>query len=778
VETTFPLPILCGLLCLVSVASAADFIVSNANVNGPGSLAQAIIEANGSPGADRVIFTIPGSGLHTISVNGNVLPPITDALTIDGYTQPGTSVNTLATGSNAVLLIQIDGGSNALTPSAVGISIEAADCTIRGLIITGFLSTGSGGFGIESIGDRCVIEGNFIGFGGPSSGAFQQAGIRISGMDYRVGGTFVAARNMIGTNRIGIWAGSSQRGAIVGNQIQGNANGIVLAGTFTETVIGGSQAGAGNVIANNGSDGIRTGYTPAGSQQTEVATGVIVQGNLIGASSQSGGVSNHIGIELFGSGHVIGGPAPGAGNLIGANGTGIIMSATNASKPSASSIQGNEIAWNIEGGIFVTGSDHQIGGLAPGAGNHIQSNHFGIAIFGAQSIRNRILSNLIEKNGTSTGIDLGGDGPIPNDFGDSDTGPNNLQNFPDVTSFQAAGGNTVVKGELHSRPSTTFTLQFFGDLEGVQEQKLLNTQIVTTDADGSATWQFSYPGKIGLLSLTGTATDADGNTSETRPMSPPVRFANLSTRSVVGTGDNAMIGGFIIRSDTAKKMIIRALGPSLNVPERLADPYLEFYDAGGALLASNNDWKLGQQQEVMDSGIPPTNDRESAIVASLPEGNYTARVRGANGETGIGIVEVYELGDFPADAGLLVNISTRGFVGRDDNVLIGGIIIPGFNTLKIIVRAIGPDLAGFGVPGALQDPVLELHNQNGGLVASNDNWREGGQEQEIQSTNIPPGDERDSAIVAFPSPGNYTAIVRGKDGATGLALVEFYDLQR
>ena len=771
-----PLLLLCSLFGLASVTAAADFVVTSTNASGSGSLAQAIISANAQAGPDRVVFEIPGSGLHTINLNGNFLPPITDSLTVDGYTQPGTSVNTQPTGSNAVLLIQIDYGATAPAPSAIGLSVAAADCVIRGLIITGFLSTGSHGFGIESIGDRCVIEGNFIGFGGPSSGALQQVGIRISGADYRVGGTSLAARNMIKTNLIGVWAGSSQRGSIAGNQIESNANGIVLSGLFAETVIGSPQAGAGNIIIRNGFAGIRTGYTPAGSQQTEVATGVIVQGNRIGASSETeSGDRNGIGIELFGSGHLVGGTSPGTGNLIGSNRVGIRMQSTNTSSPSANSILGNEIAWSVEGGIFMTGSDHQIGGLAPGTGNNIHGIQRPIVVFGTQSLRNRILSNLINPPGLP--IDLAGDGSTLNDLGDADTGANNLQNYPVVTGARTTGGSTIVDGALHSAPHSTFTLQFFGALAGVPQQKLLGTQTVVTDASGSATWQLSYPGTVLISSFGATATDADGNTSESRPANPHVRFANISTRAPVGTGDHAMIGGFIIRSDSSKDLIVRALGPSLTLPDRLADPFLEIYDDAGILLASNDNWKLGQQQEVIDTGIPPTNDHESAIVVSLPDGNYTARLRGANGETGIGVVEVYELGTFPADAGLLVNISTRGFVGENDNALIGGLIIPGFSDLKTIVRAIGPDLIPLGVPNALEDPTLEIRNQNGALVDSNDNWREGQLEQEIQNTGIPPGDDRDSAIVAFLDPGRYTAIVRGKNGATGLALVEFYELQ-
>jgi hypothetical protein len=168
---------------------------------------------------------------------------------------------------------------------------------------------------------------------------------------------------------------------------------------------------------------------------------------------------------------------------------------------------------------------------------------------------------------------------------------------------------------------------------------------------------------------------------------------------------------------------------------------------------------------------------ESAIVISLNAGSYTAQVRGANGGTGTGVVEVYDLGNFPSDTGRLVNISTRGLVGADDNVLIGGFIVRGDNAERVIIRAIGPDLTAIGVPGALQDPTLELRDTSGTLLGSNDDWRDA-QEQEIKDTQIPPNDNRDSAIVASLAPGFYTAIVRGKEGATGLALVEFYALSQ
>jgi hypothetical protein len=273
-----------------------------------------------------------------------------------------------------------------------------------------------------------------------------------------------------------------------------------------------------------------------------------------------------------------------------------------------------------------------------------------------------------------------------------------------------------------------------------------------------------------------TATDQAGNTSELN-FGGEVQLANISTRGDVRTGDNILIGGFVIHSpQPSKKVIIRALGPSLNISNRLADPYLELYDNHGTLLAKNDDWKSAQQ-EVMASGIPPSSDLESAIVASLKDGSYTAQVRGVNGATGIGVVEIYDLDDFPTplDGFRLVNLSTRGLVGANDNVLIGGLIVRGDNAQHLIIRAIGPDLTAVGLAGALQDPTLELRDESGTLLASNDDWR-GPQEQEIEDTHLAPNDNRDSAIVASLAPGFYTAIVRGKQSSTGLALVEFYTL--
>ncbi|HSH39480.1 MAG TPA: hypothetical protein VK993_11910, partial [Chthoniobacterales bacterium] len=182
-----------------------------------------------------------------------------------------------------------------------------------------------------------------------------------------------------------------------------------------------------------------------------------------------------------------------------------------------------------------------------------------------------------------------------------------------------------------------------------------------------------------------------------------------------------------------------------------------------------------QRAEIGSSGIPPTDDREAAIVRTLAPGTYTATVRGAGETTGIALVEVYDV-DAPADS-RLANISTRGFVETGDNVMIGGLIVGPSDraSTKMLVRAVGPSLAARGVAGALQDPTIALHDSNGALLAANDNWKES-QQRDIEGSGIPPTDDRESAIVRVLTPGIYTAIVRGKNDSVGVGLIEAYNL--
>jgi hypothetical protein len=275
---------------------------------------------------------------------------------------------------------------------------------------------------------------------------------------------------------------------------------------------------------------------------------------------------------------------------------------------------------------------------------------------------------------------------------------------------------------------------------------------------------------------------------------PSAQLGNISTRAFVQTGDNVMIGGFIVQGTGPKRVIVRAIGPELSqfgVPDPLENPTLELHNAAGALIGSNDDWQhtiiggvitQNQVADIQNSGHAPTNPFESAIIADLPPGNYTAIVRGVNNTTGVALVEVYDLGN-DASA-ILGNISTRSFVQTDDKVMIGGFIVQGTGAKRVIIRAIGPELSRFGVPDPLANPRLELYNAAGALIGSNDDWQQtiiGGvitrnQVADIQNSGHAPGNPAESAIIAELPPGDYTAIVRGINNTTGVALVEVYDL--
>lgn len=261
------------------------------------------------------------------------------------------------------------------------------------------------------------------------------------------------------------------------------------------------------------------------------------------------------------------------------------------------------------------------------------------------------------------------------------------------------------------------------------------------------------------------------------------KVQNISTRGQVLTGENVLIVGFIVTGDpdSTKTIILRGIGPSLSdarppVTGALADPVLELHYPDGTIKTNDNWMDLSDDNQatlmsVADGSLVPQSDKESALVKSLSPGAYTAILRGKDDGTGVGMVEAYDVD--PTVAGELGNISTRGFVGTDSDVLIGGFILGPSEAGRVLVRAIGPELADRGVVSALQDPMLELHDKDGALISSNDNWADTA-EGEISATGIAPTASKESAILANLRANPYTVIVSGKDGATGVALVEVY----
>ena len=253
---------------------------------------------------------------------------------------------------------------------------------------------------------------------------------------------------------------------------------------------------------------------------------------------------------------------------------------------------------------------------------------------------------------------------------------------------------------------------------------------------------------------------------------PTKNFLNISTRGRVETGENVMIGGFIIQGTKPKKIVIRALGPSLPLIGAIDNPLLELYDSNGKRITFNDEW-ISNRLNIVGTLLAPSSGRDSTLVVTLQPGAYTAIVRDSRNQNGVGLVEIY---DVNTKDSRLANISTRAKAGTGDNVLIGGFIVGGNDPTKVLIRAVGPSLSRSGIRYPLIDPVLELHDGTGKLIYWNDNWRSA-QDSLIYATGLAPTDSREASMLLSLRPGNYTAIARGKGVATGVALVEVYNLE-
>jgi len=861
----------------VAVAAANTFTVTNTNDSGNGSLRQAITDANNHAGADVIDFNISGAGVHTITPASQ--PPfITDKVTIDGTTQPGYADKPLIEISGAT--VHNSGGGNALVIQSGG-----DGSTIRALAVNN-----GWGSAILLQTSNVIIEACFLGTdatgtsaSGNNIGVFLDFGFNISGT--RIGDTTAAARNLISGNAVGVFIQNASNNVVEGNFIGTDVTGgnviaqgagVNLANGSNGNVIGGTTAAARNVIACNsgvfvgtgdgnivegnfigtdvtgtksfGFGAFSTGVTidtgtnaliggltatpgaPPGNLIAGCGRGVsignntitTVQGNLIGTDAAGTAV---IGIDLDGvtvqgPSNTIGGSTTTARNVISGCGRHAVTMGTDNASVHDNFVQGNFIGTDINGvnplpnggsGIdLAVGFSNTIGGTTgtPGIppGNVIMNNANGVIIgsgvtdhlirgnviagnqgrgvfvAGANSTGNSILGNSIFGNG-DLGIDLAGpnDSPshvTPNDSGDADTGPNNLQNFPVLTSVANGGGMTTISGRINSVANKQYRIEFFSndDIDGSgygEGQNFIGFVNATTNGSGDASFSKSLS-QIGAgKRVTATATDPTGNTSE---FSGAIgQLLNVSTRMEVLTANSVLIGGFIVGGSGNIEILLRALGPTLGqlgVAGFLGDPILELHDGSGGLIMSNDNWKDSQQAAISATGKAPPDNAESAILHTFAPGNYTAIVRGKNQTTGVGLVEAYDLDE--ATGVTLTNISTRGFVETGNNVMIGG-FISGNGIARVIVRALGPTLMAFNVPNVLDDPVLDVRDGQGNQLATNDNWADT-QMAEIQASGFAPPNAKESAVIIVRPPGNTTAIVTGKNGTTGNALVEAYIL--
>ncbi|HEX4631524.1 MAG TPA: hypothetical protein VH188_11230 [Chthoniobacterales bacterium] len=342
---------------------------------------------------------------------------------------------------------------------------------------------------------------------------------------------------------------------------------------------------------------------------------------------------------------------------------------------------------------------------------------------------------------------------------------------------------------FHYDPAQGNLLVDIRNASGATHDPANDQEIDATSATGDATSRVYNLGDVNAASAgtTGSSFQMDTlgavmrfvSTLTAPTVTPPHILLNSATRMHVGTGDNVLIGGFIIRGGS-KKVILRGTGPSLagaGVQGALADPTLELHGSAGELITSNDNWVSSpQKQEIIDSGIPPKDDREPAIVATLAEGNYTAVLAGVGGTSGVGLIEIYDLDRSATNR--LLNLATRGRVETGDNVMIAGLIVGGTQNTRIIIRALGPSLATLAppVPDALADPTLELRDAQGNLLETNDDWVNSPYKQVIMDSTLAPPNDKESAILRALPPANYTAIVRGVNDATGIGLVELYNL--
>jgi CSLREA domain-containing protein len=541
-------------LAASATAHATTIVVDDAGdtpTPGKCTLREAITAANANtaaggcaagqagPTVDLIHFAIAGAGLHTITL-ASQLPDITDIVTVDGYTQAGSSVNTKQVGDDAKLMIEVSGAN--LCSCVPMLRIAASGTWVRGLVIDHTSSSGIYAQAISGTTSDVVVEGNFIGVdatGMSVAASSNQAPVKIIGNSNRLGGTTAAERNVIGGGGNVIVTVGGTDNIIRGNYIGVSADGaqglqqnfdgfpttaidFSAGGASNGTLVGGSVAGAGNVLFG----------TFASIHLGSLTQNAVIKGNYIGTDATGTvgfGATYGITTDNHPAGTIIGGALAGEGNLISGNSIGIQL----GDGASGTVIQGNRIGTDAGGtkplpnrgdGIHITTPSNLsiIGGTAPGEGNTIAYNcSNGIAV--AASTGWALLGNSIYSN-VGLGISLQDSDTLPlaNDFGDSDTGANNLQNFPQITAAPITAGFVDIAGTLNSLASTSYRLEFFSGigchLAGNGEGRhFLGSLDVITDSNGNASFgsgAASYAVPAAHTVFTATATDPSGNTSE------------------------------------------------------------------------------------------------------------------------------------------------------------------------------------------------------------------------------------------------------------------------
>ena len=562
--------------------------------------------------------------------------------------------------------------------------------------------------------ENCLVTGN--------TAANSSGGLDFYAVDGTVTDT-VVSNNSAGYNADGTPAGLGSYGGLASNGGEITFRRITVTGNRASDSTFGSSIGAGM--------GLRAGS----------GTVTVVDSNI---SNNSGGA---------GGGGIYCSNAPGPIFLINTT-----IANNVASNPGSSAGDGGGILNNTDDLFIINCTITGNGSGGEGsAGGGVLDN------FGTTHVQNSIIANNTAEAGPDvhgTSFISGGYNLIGNTSGASTFGAQgdqlNIDPLLDPDGLQDNGGATLTIALQPNSPAIDkgkTVVDVTTDQRGVTRPNDNPSIVNAKGGDGSDIGAYEIGASNGVARQT---------------------LGNISTRLAVLTGENVLIGGFIVVGDVPKKVIFRALGPSLGaagVKGALEDPVLELF-RGSTLLARNENWRDNQEAAIIRTGIAPSDDREAAIVRTLDPGVYTAILRGAGGTTGVALVEGYDLDQRPDSK--LANISTRGFVATGNNVMIGGFIVG--PTTRVVVRALGPSLGNAGIQDALQDPALQVVNENGEVVGENDDWQ-GVQQEEIEELDIEPSDKRESALVTTLTAGSYTAVVRGVGGTSGVGLVEIYNIQ-
>ncbi|HEV2806663.1 MAG TPA: right-handed parallel beta-helix repeat-containing protein [Chthoniobacterales bacterium] len=587
-----------------------------------------------------------------------------------------------------------------------------------------------------------------------------------------VNGTTVTIQNCVfSKNNLGVYAGSGTVN-IVNTTVDGNT---VTSGSPGITVVDATVNILNSTVSNNSSTVSGSGAVALTNQGViNITNSTISNNSTSGFGPHSGGAIRNSGsgtIKITNS-TIANNTSTTTGGGIANSGSGVVRLRNSVVALNTASTSGPDVS-----GAFITEGHNLIGksdgstGFTPGAnGDLVGSAALPVDPQLAPLANNGGPTMTRALNANSPAIDTGDNAAITNP-------PFSGPPFYDQrgVGFPRISGDPVDKGAFEIQivpPSPTPTAT------------ATPTSTPTATATPTAT---STP--TATATATPTATPTASATPTATPTAAPGVVGNVSTRLPVGQGDDALFEGFIVLGPegSAKKILVRAIGPSLvpfGVSDALPDPTLEIHDQSGATIATNNDWEhtqIGglitgdQSGEISASHLAPGNQLESAIIANLAPGSYTAVVRGLGTATGTGVVDAYDLsGATPAR---LANISTRGLIQPDDKLMIAGFIVQNA-PVRAVIRAIGPSLLGFGINNALPDTTLQLRDKDGAIVLENDNWQDDpAQKQELENTGLQPTHNLEAALVTTIQPGQYTAHVRGKGSASGIGVVQVYFLQ-